>query len=81
MWDTHAMRTTIDIPDETYRELEIKAARQGQSVRQLVLLSIQRDLSETAPRKVQKMELPVIRSSNPGSLNLTNEMIDDILFS
>lgn len=76
------MRTTIDIPDETYRALKIKAAREGTPVRQVVLRGIHRELGggEEKPTRVP-FRVPVIRSSRPGTLNLTNEQIDDILAS
>lgn len=77
------MRTTIEIPDETYRELKIKAAREGTAVRQIVLRGIQRELHPTAAAAIAKglFRIPVIESSRPGTLNLTNEQIDDILAS
>jgi hypothetical protein len=72
------MRTTIDIPDETYRELKVKAAREGTAVRQIVLRGIQRELEGTSGRRVRKLQLPLIRSSRPGTLKLTNEEIDEL---
>ena len=76
------MRTTIDIPDETYRELKIKAATEGKAVRHLVLRGIQRELHPAAPvQPSPRFRVPVIHSSQPGTLNLTNEQIDDILAS
>ena len=76
------MRTTLDIPDETYRQLKIKAANEGVPVRQIVLRGIQNELEPVSPRKISKrFQIPVIRSSRPGSLNLTNEQIEEILAS
>lgn len=75
------MRTTIDIPDETYRELKMKAAREGKTFRELALRGMQRELREPAVRPIKKFEVPVIHSDRPGTLDLTNEQIDDILFS
>lgn len=72
------MRTTIDIPDETYRELKIKSAREGTTVRQILLRGIQHELEGTAEKRVRKLELPLIHSSRPGTLNLTNEQIDEL---
>jgi len=72
------MRTTIDIPDETYRDLKIKAAQEGTPVRQIVLRGIQRELEGTAGKPVRKLQLPLIRSSRPGTLHLTNEQIDEL---
>jgi plasmid stability protein len=71
------MRTTIDIPDETYRKLKVKAAVEGQTVRQIALRGIQRELDEEK-RPVQKLQLPLIPSSRPGTLALTNEQIDEL---
>ena len=72
------MRTTIDIPDEIYRVLKIKAARQGEPVRQIVLRGIQRELEGTGEKPVRKLQLPLIHSSRPGTLHLTNEQIDEL---
>jgi plasmid stability protein len=74
------MRTTIDIPDETFRALEVKAAQEGQSVEQVIQRGILRELEVPEPPAIRKMEVPVIHSSRPGTLDLTNEQIDDILF-
>lgn len=74
------MRTTIDIPDETYRAIRILAAERGETLRKLVLegLDLVREKNQP-PRK--RFEVPVIHSSRPGTLNLTNEQIDEIAFS
>ena len=76
------MRTTVDIPDETYRQLKIKAAQEGKPVRQIVLRGIQRELemAEAQPKR-KKFQIPVIPSTQPDTLHLTNEEIDDILAS
>jgi hypothetical protein len=76
------MRTTVDIPDETYRDLKIKAVREGISVKEIVLRGIERELGPAeAPRTRKKFQIPVIPSAQPGTLHLTNEEIDDILAS
>lgn len=72
------MRTTVDIPDETYRNLKIKAAQEGTPVRQIILRGIQRELEGTEGKPVRKLQLPLIRSSRPGTLHLTNEQIDEL---
>jgi hypothetical protein len=72
------MRTTIDIPDETYRDLKVKAAQEGTPVRQIVLRGIQRELEGAGEKPVRKLQLPLIRSSRPGTLHLTNEQIDEL---
>ena len=76
------MRTTLDIPDETYRQLKIKAANEGKPIRHIVLRGIERELGPAeAPPQRKKFQVPVIPSAQPGTLHLTNEEIDDILAS
>ena len=50
------MRTTIDIPDETYKNIK--------------------RMAQSQPRR---MRFPVIRSTRPGTLDLDNEKIYDII--
>lgn len=72
------MRITVDIPDAIYRALKNKAAREGVPLRLIVLRAIQSELEGTEEKIVRKMKVPVIRSKRPGTLNLTNEQIDDL---
>lgn len=72
------MRTTVDIPDEIYRRLRVKAAQEGKPVRQIVMRGIQRELAGAEENPVRKLQLPLIRSSRPGTLELTNEQIDEL---
>ena len=73
------MRTTIDIPEDVYKELRHIAAERGESIRKLVLEGIQlvRQQNHRPPRK--KFVVPVIHSDRPGTLNLTNEEIDELI--
>jgi len=72
------MRTTIDIPDEMYKEVKILAAERGTTVRELVLegLATVKQGKQVLPQK--RFEIPVIRSNRPGTLHLTNEQIDEL---
>jgi hypothetical protein len=75
------MRTTIDIPDETYRSLKVKAAQEGKTFRELALRAMRREIQEPIAKPIRRFEIPVIHSNRPGTLNLTNEQIDEIAFS
>jgi hypothetical protein len=72
------MRTTVDIPDQIYRDLKVKAAREGKPVRLIVLRGIKRELDEGEKGNIRRLKLPLIRSSEPGTLELTNEQIDEL---
>ena len=72
------MRTTIDIPDETYRAVRVLAAERGMTVRALMLEGL--ELVRKGPGRVRKpFKLPLIESKHPGTLNLTNEEIYDLI--
>lgn len=77
------MRTTIDIPDEVFREIKVEAAMEGKTFREVAVRRLRRKMpaEESTPNKPKKFEIPVIRFSQPGALNLTPEEIDEIAFS
>lgn len=73
------MRTTVDIPDETYRRLKVKAALQGSTVRQLVLHGIQSAINEPRPSPTRRLARPILASRKPGSIRLTSEQVYDLI--
>jgi hypothetical protein len=72
------MRTTVDIPDPLYRALKKKAAHEGQSVKELVLRGVKRELG-TRSKNSGRRKPPVIDSEKPGSLELDNAKIYEII--
>jgi hypothetical protein len=74
------MRTTIDIPDDTYRELKIRAATQGTTVRKIILDGLAGTLRPAEPAiPGGKRSFPVVPSSKPGSLQLGEEGVYDYI--
>lgn len=73
------MRTTVDIPDNMYRLLKAKAATDGASVKQLLLRGAEAVLADQTRRPKRRLSQPILNQGEPGSLELTNEMIYDIL--
>jgi hypothetical protein len=74
------VRTTVDIPDPTYRQLKAKAALQGCSVKDLILRGVEVELN--GDRRTQakgRVALPLIKSKRPGWLKLSNKVIHEIL--
>jgi hypothetical protein len=71
------MRTTVDIPDGTYRKLKSRAVRQGCSVKELILRGVEKELA--VARAGRRVRLPIVRSKEPGSLRITNEQIYEII--
>jgi hypothetical protein len=74
------VRTTVDIPDPTYRQLKARAALRGCSVKELILHGVEAELNgeKRGPTK-QRVALPLIRSKRPGWLKLSNKTIHEIL--
>ena len=73
------MRTSVDIPDETYRTVKVLAAERGDTFRNLVLQGLEMVVKQSAPAPRKRFELPVIHSSRPGSLVIDNEAIYDLI--
>jgi plasmid stability protein len=73
------MRTTLDIPDDVYRRLKVKAAVKGETVRKIALRGILRELDEPVDRPVRKLAEPILKSHAPGSIRLDNDRIYDLI--
>jgi len=73
------MRTTIDIPDEIYRKLKVKAALEGQTIREIALQGIQREIGELPAKSVRRLTQPILKSYAPGSIQINNEQIYDLI--
>ena len=69
------MRTTVDIPDPVYRELKVRAAIEGTTIKEIILDALaekMRNGQSLEPTK-RRAPFPVLRSKNPGSLQLGEE--------
>lgn len=71
------MRTTIDLPDDLGRQVKVRAAQDGESIKSLIARALERELAAGrgggAPRK--PVRLPVLRSHAPGALKLTPDEV------
>ncbi len=74
------MRTTVDIPDDLYRELKSRAAVDSTTIKQLLLRGAESVLQEPIEKPVRRrLKLPLINSGEPGSLKIDNERIYDLI--
>ena len=74
------MRTTVDIPDPIYRQLKSRAAREGTSVKELMLQGAEQLLRENSRKPSgNRVKLPIIPSKRPGTMRINNAIIDEIL--
>ena len=69
------MRTSIEFPDSVYRQLKLRAATEGTTIREIVLEGVAIRLRNRgeSPKERHGPRFPVIRSKNPGSLQLGEE--------
>ncbi len=75
------MRTTVDIPDEMYRELKSRAALEGETVKALIVRGVEVTLKRKGNGTVLRRQgrMPVIHSKKPGSLKLGDEGVYDYI--
>lgn len=73
------MRTTVDIPDPKYRLLKSRAASQGKTVKELVMRGVDVVLAEEETPRRRRLKLPLIKSNRPGTLDIDNERIYDLI--
>jgi len=73
------VRTTIDIPDPVYRRLKSRAASEGNSAKELILRGVEHVLSESPRRSRRRINLPIVQSKRPGTLELDNDKVFEII--
>ena len=85
LWFSHKygtikqMRTTVDIPDPVYRRLKSRAASEGSSAKELILRAVQLILKDSPRKSRKRVKLPIIKSKQPGTLELDNDRIFEII--
>jgi hypothetical protein len=72
------MRTTVDLPDELFRELKAVAARRGTSLKTVIRAAVEEEIRRTEGKAGRRVKFPLLSSHEPGSLNLTNADTEDL---
>ena len=73
------MRTTLDLPDALARRAKLAAASRGVTLKTLMMEALARELDGPVMRTGATLELPLIKSRQPGTMNLTPEALHEIL--
>lgn len=73
------MRLNIEIPNSLYTQLKVKAVQLDCSIEALIVAHVRTEVSTANKRTGKRVSLPLIKSTRPGHLNLTNSQIDEIL--
>ena len=73
------MRTTIDIPDQLYRRLKARAAREGRPAKALILQGVDAVLAAEVRPKTTRVRPPLVGGKHPGTLVIDNARIYDLI--
>lgn len=73
------MRTTVDLPDPLFRELKALAARRGDSLKDVIRAAVEREIRKAEGKAGRRVKFPLLSSSEPGRLDLTNAEIEEFL--
>ena len=81
------MQTTVNLPDSLYQKSEALAASRGATVEQFIVEAVKKEVQGNLRSGTgtsgsygdREVELPVIRSGRPGTMDLSNFDFDDLL--
>jgi hypothetical protein len=67
------------LPDALFRELKTVAAKRGTSLKDVVRAAVEVEIWRSVNKAPTRVKFPILHSREPGTLNLTNAEIDDLL--
>ena len=69
------MKTSVELPDPIYREMKLRAATEGTTIREIILegVAMRLQCGNSIKKQEGRPRFPVIRSKHPGSLKLGQE--------
>jgi hypothetical protein len=70
------MRTTVEIPDDLFREVKSRAARNGTTLKAYIIDSLIRQVGRIEPSR--RVELPLFGEKSRGTKELSNEEIERV---
>jgi hypothetical protein len=77
IWEYGPMKTTLEIPDELFREAKAKAALEGRRLKDLVADGLRAVLAAgLAQRGPRRARFPIIKAT-PGAPVITKKMVDE----
>jgi len=74
------MRTVVEIPDAVYRRLKAQAAQEGRSVEELLLARAETKSRVRSKKRRRRVTFPIVPSKSPGTLDIDNAKIAELLF-
>ena len=72
------MKTTVEIPDDLFREVKARAAMDGIKLKDFIVDALRGKLRAQPPRKRRRVKFPIIEG-DPNAPPLTDEMVKNAL--
>jgi len=78
------MKTTIDIPEPLYRQVKVRAAQHGITLRELLLTAIERGLNSPERKnrephfEIDELGIPVLKRAKGDSFVVTEEYLNQL---
>ena len=73
------MKITVDLPDSLFYRMKADAVLSGVSIKNFITAAIESQITAPESGDDYSVNLPLIRSKKPGTLNLTNAEIEKLL--
>jgi hypothetical protein len=73
------VRTTVDLPDELFRDLKLKSAREGVTLKQLIVKALESHIHKAPARKPRRIRGPLVHCKSKKPIALTNAEIEALL--
>jgi hypothetical protein len=73
------VRTTVDLPDELFRDLKLKSVREGVTLKRLIVTALESQVHQVPARKPRRIRGPLIHCKSKKPIALTNAEIEDLL--
>lgn len=74
------MRTTVQLPTELLRAAKAEAAARGETLKRFLTRAVANELGSTSGTTVDtRVELPLVGTARPGTVDLTNAEIEAII--
>lgn len=71
------MRTTVEIPDDLFREVKARAARSGTTLKAMIIEALVRHVGQVGLSR--RVELPLFGSKDRVAREVSNEEIERVL--
>ena len=76
------MKTTIELPDELFRRLKMRAAEEGRTMKDILTELVRGSLASTSAKRKKAKPLPIIKGGRPAKPGegMTPDRVAEILW-